>query len=93
MAARRQSRQRRRDILVGLLSAAGATLLLGAVPALRWVWFAHVMADVMIVAYVALLVRQRNVSAERDLKVRFLPGPRPIDDQAWARSESAWLAN
>lgn len=92
--ARRSSvRRRRRDVLVGLLVAAGATLVLGTAPALRFMWAAHVVVDVLLIAYVALLVRQRNLAAERALKVRFLPGPRPIDDRSWSRSESAWLAN
>lgn len=91
--ARREARRRRRDVLVALLVAAGTTLALGAVPALRVLWIAHIVVDVLLVAYVALLVRQRNLAAERDLKVRFLPGPRPVDDRAWTQSESAWLAN
>lgn len=92
-AARSQARRRRRDILTGLLAAAGATLIVGAIPALRWVWALHVAVDVLLVAYVALLIRQRNLAAEQALKVRFLPGPRPIDDEAWSHAESAWLAN
>lgn len=91
--ARHETRRRRRDVLVALLAVAGATLLVGAVPTLRWVWVAHVIVDVLLVAYVALLVRQRNLAAERALKVRFIHGRRSIDERNWARSESAWLAN
>jgi hypothetical protein len=93
------TRRRRRDVLLALLSIAGGTLVFGAVPALRWLWVAHLFADALLVAYVALLIRQRNLAAERELKVRFLPGPRPVDDdrwvenRAWLDSESAWLAN
>lgn len=91
--ARSDARRRRKDVLTALLVAAGATLVLGAVPALRVIWLVHVAVDVLLVAYVALLVHQRNLAAERSMKVRFLPGPRPIDDRAWSRSDSAWLAN
>lgn len=91
--ARRRTARRRRDVLVALLAAAVGTLVLGAVPALRFLWVAHVVVDVLLVAYVALLIRQRNLVAERAQKVRFLPGPRPVDSRAWSQTDSAWLAN
>jgi hypothetical protein len=37
----------------------------------------HVLVDFMFVTYVALLVHMRNQAAERDMKVRFLPGRLP----------------
>lgn len=72
-AVRASARKRRRDVFCGLLVAMGATLVLGLIPALRVVLVAHVVIDVVFVAYVAMLVRARNLAAERDLKVRFLP--------------------
>jgi hypothetical protein len=36
------------------------------------VWV-HLALDVAFVAYLALLVRVRNLAAERELKVRYLP--------------------
>jgi hypothetical protein len=33
----------------------------------------HVVIDVLFVAYIALLIRMRNVAAERDMKLTFLP--------------------
>ena len=71
--ARRTVRRRRRDVLLALLMAAAITLALGAIPGLRMLWLVHVAADVLLVAYVALLVRQRNLATERELKVRLLP--------------------
>jgi hypothetical protein len=66
-------RRRRQNILFGLLGAMGVTLLLGLlVPTFLLV---HVALDVLFFAYCAGLVRARNVVAERDMKVRYLPGP------------------
>jgi hypothetical protein len=72
-AARSRTLRRRRDVLTALVVAVFATLVLMLLPPFRVLWVAHVLADVLLVAYVALLVHQRNVSAERDMKVRFLP--------------------
>lgn len=73
-AARRRSQRRRRDVLITLLSVAVGTLALGLVPSLRMLLLVHLFADLLLVAYVALLIRQRDVAAEREMKVRFLPG-------------------
>jgi hypothetical protein len=94
--ARRNARRRRKDILTALLVAAGTTLVLGAVPGLRFLWVVHVAADVLLFGYVALLVRQRNALAERDLKVRLLPTARRHEarrevDGHWDDGDSGWL--
>ncbi len=70
---RTSSVKRRRDILVGLLVAMAGSLLFGVLPPLRVLWLVHVALDVLFVAYVALLVYMRNLAAEREMKVRFLP--------------------
>ncbi len=72
-SGRALARKRRRDIFCGLLVAVGASLVLSFVPALRMMLWVHVALDVAFVAYVAMLVRARNLATERDLKVRFLP--------------------
>jgi hypothetical protein len=69
----RQSIKRRRDIFLGLLVAMGGSLVLGLLPPLRALWLVHVVLDVVFVAYVAALIYLRNLAAERDMKVRFLP--------------------
>jgi len=51
---------------------------------------ANVVSDVLLVAYVALLVHQRNAAAERDMKVRFLPQTARLDP-ALLRAEPALL--
>jgi hypothetical protein len=51
----------------------GLTLVGGlVVPKL---FLAHLVLDLLFVAYCGLLVRARNLAAEREIKVRYLPGP------------------
>ena len=93
---RRNARRRRKDILLALLVAAGVSLALGAIPALRFLWMVHVAADVLLFGYVALLVRQRNLAAERDLKVRLLPTARRGEarrevEGRWHDGDGGWL--
>lgn len=96
-AARRQARRRRRDVLNALLLTAAVTLVLGAIPALRILWLVHVAADVLLIGFIALLVRQRNLATERDLKVRLLPTVRhpmayeDYHDAGWVGAEPALL--
>lgn len=73
-AARQRSQRRRRDVLTVLLLLAVATLVLGLVPTFRVLLMVHAVVDVLLVAYVGLLIHQRNAAAEREMKVRFLPG-------------------
>lgn len=72
------ARKRRRDVLVGLLGTAGATLVLGILPPLRALWLVHLLVDGVLVAYVVMLIQIRNQAAERELKVRFLPTATPL---------------
>jgi len=89
-AARSRTIRRRRDVLTALVVASVATLALGLLLSIGIMLVAHVVADVLLGAYVALLIHQRNVAAERDLKVRFLPQPRRLDP-ALLRTEPALL--
>ena len=82
--------RRRRDVLSALAVAVVATLVLGVFLGSGLVWAVHLLADVLLVAYVALLVHQRNVTAEREMKVRFLPQARRLDP-ALLRAEPALL--
>lgn len=75
--------KRRRDILFGLVGVAASTLVLSFVPALGALRIVHVLADLLIAAYIGLLVHQRNVRAEREMKLRFLPGPAMSPEPAW----------
>ena len=65
--------KRRRDILFGLLAVMGGSLVLSFLPGLGALRLFHFVADALCVAYVGLLIRQRNIRAEREMKLRFLP--------------------
>ncbi|MGH9063192.1 MAG: hypothetical protein ACRD0L_04330 [Acidimicrobiales bacterium] len=74
-AARARTMQRRRQVLVALAGTMAVTFLLGLVPSLRMLWWLTALAAVALVGYVALLVRLRNMAAEREMRVTFLPQP------------------
>jgi hypothetical protein len=63
-------------------------LALGVIPGLGILLLVHLIVDCVFVTYVALLVRTRNVAAERDMKVRFLPSSSPVEP-AFALRRSA----
>lgn len=75
---RRRGQKRRRDILLGLIGLAVVTLLLGLIPGLHTILYFQVIVDLLLAGYVALLVRMRNLSAERAAKVTYLPPVRPV---------------
>jgi hypothetical protein len=75
---RQQAQKRRRDVLLGLVVAIVGSALLALVPGLGIMWMVNIAVDLMFVGYVALLVRMRNVAAEREMKLTFLPGARPV---------------
>lgn len=83
---RRQSQKRRRDVFFALLAGVVGSFLIAIIPGLSVMWSVQVLFDVMFVAYVAMLIHLRNVAAERDLKLRFMPPatraarPRPSYD-------------
>ena len=89
-ARRARTLKRRRDVLASLLVCMGATLLLGLI-GLRPVWILHLVFDALFVAYVALLIRMRNIAAEKELKLRLLPTPPPAAAPAPARTEPVLL--
>jgi hypothetical protein len=70
--AARAARKRRREVLYTLLAASGLSLLM-AVGLGGPVIVLHLLIDVMLITYVALLVRRQKARAEREIKVAFLP--------------------
>jgi hypothetical protein len=86
---RRQLQRRRRDVLFTLLAAMAASLLLSMIHGLHVMLVVHIVFDLLFVVYVALLIRMRNVSAEREMKVTFLPGAGPVRGLAARASGSA----
>jgi hypothetical protein len=72
--------RRRRDVLTGLAGLVGVSLLLVVVTGLSSMFLLlHLLADVLLVAYVVLLIHQRNVAAAREMNVRFLPNTGAFD--------------
>lgn len=58
--------RRRRQNFQRLLAAAAFTLVLGLVPALRWMLFVHLAVDAVIGLYVARLLRWKHDEEERN---------------------------
>ena len=73
MRRRHQAQKRRRDVFFALLAGVVGTFLVALIPGLSVMWGVQVVADVVFVGYVALLVRMRNLAAERELKLTFIP--------------------
>ncbi len=71
---RRQAQRRRREVLVVMVTLMVGTLIGGFLPGMRMLWGLNVVVDMMFVGYVSLLIRLRNLAAEREMKLRFLPG-------------------
>ncbi|MBW3613881.1 MAG: hypothetical protein KY439_01040 [Actinobacteria bacterium] len=87
LGASRRAVKRRRDVFFGLLVVMAGSLLLGALPPLRVLWAVHLLADLLFAGYVAALIYLRNVAAEREMKVRFLPtAPAPEPAFLYRRS-------
>jgi len=80
------ARERRRQVLLALTGVAFATLLLAIFAGGRWV-AAHVFVDVVMVGYVILLVRHRQLAADRMMKVE--PIRPPVSEQAPATLQAA----
>ncbi len=74
-AHRRKMQQRRRDVLMLLVGTLLGTLVLGAVPRLHVLWIVSAVTAFALMSYVALLVRLRNIVAEREMKLTYLPRP------------------
>jgi hypothetical protein len=71
---RRASQRRRRDILFSLIGLTGLSGIVGFVPGLSAVWLVTAVVGLALALYVVLLVNMRNRAAEREMKLRFLPG-------------------
>lgn len=89
-AARRRSQKRRRDVFFALLAGVLGSLLLSVVSGVSAMWTVQVVFDLLFTAYVVLLIRMRNLAAERELKLTFMPHtarparPRPAYDSGFA---------
>ena len=80
---RRRSRviRRRRRNFERLLVLAAITLVLGFVPALRWMWFVHLGIDGVLAFYVARLLRWKRDEEERTRVVTPLPAMEDVQPE------------
>ena len=74
---RAQARRRRRDTLGVLSLVFVITLMIGFVPGATAVWALTLASGLALAAYVALLVRMRQLAEERERKLHYL---RPVVD-------------
>jgi hypothetical protein len=70
-----RSQRRRRDILLILGVGVLSSLLLALVAGNSLFWLVQGFADVVLVAYLALLLRMKQSQTEKRAKVHYLPGP------------------
>lgn len=66
--------RRRRNVLVGLTLATVLFVGVGAVPGMHKLLAGAAAFGVLLIGYVVMLVRMRNLAAEREMKLTFLPG-------------------
>lgn len=81
------ARQRRREVLVALVAVVASTLLLAVTTGGAFVAL-HLLADLLLAGYVALLVRVRQLAEERRTKVVLLPMQVETEHYALSRSGS-----
>ena len=74
---RRSSQKRRRDVFFAIVAGVVGSLFLAIVSGVSAMWSVQVLFDLALVAYVALLIRMRNLAAERELKLTFMPQSAP----------------
>jgi hypothetical protein len=77
---RREARERRKNVLLGLVSAALVTLALGVLLG-GALWYLQLLSDLLLVGYVFLLVQIQRLATERQHKVRYLQAPVPMSDR------------
>ena len=70
--ARAAARRRRRDTLGVLTLAFVLTLLIGCIPGAAAAWIVPWSSGVALAAYVAMLVRMRQMAEERERKLHYL---------------------
>ena len=79
--ARAVARRRRRDTLGVLVAVFVTTLMIGFIPGATAAWLVTLVSGVALIAYVALLVRMRQMAEERERKLHYLrPAARVGED-------------
>jgi hypothetical protein len=69
-ATRLSQLRRRRRLAQGLLGLMGSTLVIGLIPAFRFVLAIHVLMDMLFVGYIAVLVQARRVQIQERARAR-----------------------
>jgi hypothetical protein len=69
----REARERRRDVLLILVSIFIGTGLIAIIPQARMALVLTGLSGVLLVAYIALLVRTQARATERAVKLRYMP--------------------
>ena len=77
---RHQARERRKNVLLGLTSAAVVTLAFGFLLGGAF-WYLQLLVDALLVGYVFLLVQIQRMAVERQHKVRYLPPTIDLTDR------------
>ncbi len=83
------AQRRRRDVLLGLMVAAGVTLLAGLFTGATLVWGLFLVVAVLLLAYMYALARMQQMKLERETKVRYLPGRSPVPQFAYRQQAPA----
>ena len=81
-----RSQRRRRDVLLVLGVGVLSSLLLAIVAGNPLFWLVQGLTDVLLVAYLALLLRMKQVASERQAKVHYLPAPPAAPQMVLRRS-------
>jgi len=69
-AMRLSQLRRRRRLALGLLGVMGSTLVVGLIPAFRFVLAIHVLVDMLFVGYIAMLVQARRMQIQERARAR-----------------------
>ncbi len=69
---RREAQKRRRNVMLLLMAIVGLIMLLAAMTTSKGAIIALFVAVLALVAYIGLLVRARNLAAEREMKLTYL---------------------
>jgi hypothetical protein len=85
--ARALARRRRRDTLGVLTLVFVVSLMIGSVSGATMVWALCLVSGLVLVAYVSLLVRMRQMAEERERKLRYLHPPVEAPDTGDASAD------
>jgi hypothetical protein len=88
-ASMSRSQRRRRDILVVLGVGVLSSLLLAVFAGNPLFWAVQLFMDILLVAYLGLLVRMKQTANERQAKVRYLPAPQNGNSLVLRRSSAS----